>query len=238
MKKVFLFACLAITMNSFAIGKNIKGNGVLKSETREVGSFTGLSSGGPMSVEISYGTSTSLKIEGDENILPYIETYVKDGTLKIKVKDLNSVSPQIKLKIQVSMTAIDAISQSGSGMVSGSGNFENNGSTDFSMSGSGRIELTFAKFNGANISMSGSGSIELKGSINGNLDMHQSGSGNINCINAPCDNATASISGSGTMKLNASKSIDLHISGSGDIYYTGNASISSHISGSGRIHKI
>src|SRR6478736_6332696 len=136
MKKVFLFACLAITMNSFAIGKNIKGNGVLKSETREVGSFTGLSSGGPMSVEITYGTSSSLKIEGDENILPYIETYVKDGTLKIKVKDLNSVNPKVKLRVQISMTTISAVSQSGSGMISGNGNFENNDATDFSISGS------------------------------------------------------------------------------------------------------
>lgn len=238
MKNFFLFACFAITINSFAVGQNIKGNGVLKSEAREVGSFTALSSGGPMSVEIVYGTSTSLNIEGDENILPFIETYVKNGTLKIKVKDLNSVSPKQKLKVRVSMTTINAISQSGSGMISGNGKFENNSTTDFSMSGSGRIELAFASFKGANISMSGSGSIELKGTINGNLDMHQSGSGKIDCANAPCENANASISGSGTMKVNAVKSIDAHISGSGDIYYTGTPSISTHVSGSGRIRKI
>jgi Putative auto-transporter adhesin, head GIN domain len=238
MKNVLLFACLAITMNSFAIGKNIKGNGILKSETREIGSFESLSSGGPMNVEITYGTSSSLIIEGDENILPYIETYVKDGTLKIKVKDLNTVSPQLKLKVRINMTAIDAISQSGSGMISGSGKFENNDATNFNMSGSGRIELTFAKFNGANISMSGSGSIELKGDINGDLDLHQSGSGNINCLNAPCDNVSASMSGSGTLKINATKSINARISGSGEIYYTGTPSISSHVSGSGHIRKV
>jgi hypothetical protein len=238
MKKIFLFACLAITMNSFAIGKNIKGNGILKTETREVGTFSSLSSGGPMNVEISYGTSASLKIEGDENILPYIETYVKDGTLKIKVKDLNSISPRLKLRVQINMTAINAISQSGSGTVSGNGNFENSSATRLNMSGSGRLELTFAKFNGANISMSGSGSIELKGSINGDIDMHQSGSGNIDCLNAPCENVSVNMSGSGIMKVNATKSINAHISGSGEIYYSGSPSISSRVSGSGHIRKV
>lgn len=238
MKNVFLFACLAITMNSFAIGKNIKGNGVLKSETRAIGSFTSLSSGGPMNVEISYGTSSSLIIEGDENILPYIETFVKNGTLKIKVKDLNSVSPRLKLKVQISMTTMNAIAQSGSGMITGKDQFNNNGSTNFNISGSGKIDLAFAKFDGVNISMSGSGSIELKGEIDGDLDLHQSGSGFINCLNAPCDKVNASMSGSGTMKVNAAETIDAHISGSGQIYYTGNASISSHVSGSGHIRKV
>ncbi|CAN5772960.1 head GIN domain-containing protein [soil metagenome] len=238
MKNVFLFACLAITMNCFAIGKNIKGNGILKSETRDIGAFTSLSSGGPMNVEITYGTSSNLTIEGDENILPYIETFVKNGTLKIKVKDLNTISPRLKLKVQISMTTMSDISQSGSGMISGRGNFENGKITNFNISGSGKIDLAFAKFDGVNISMSGSGSIELKGDIDGDLDLHQSGSGFINCLNAPCDNVSANMSGSGTMKVNAAEIIDAHISGSGEIYYTGTASISSHVSGSGHIRKV
>jgi len=238
MKKVFLFACLAITMNSFAIGKVIKGNGVYKSETREIGAFTSLASGGPMDVEISYGTSSSLKIEGDENILPYIETYVKDGTLRIKVKDANSVNPKVKLRVQISMTTVDGISQSGSGTIKGSGDFTSDKTANFNISGSGHLELAFSKFNGAKISMSGSGSMELKGNIAGDVDMHQSGSGHIDCLNAPCENATASIAGSGSMRLNASKTIDARISGSGEISYTGTAQLNSHISGSGHIHKI
>jgi len=238
MKKVFLFACLAITMNCFAVGKTIKGNGNFKSETREVGAFTSLSSGGPLNVEITYGSSSSLKIEGDENILPYIETYVKDGTLKIKVKDMNSINPKITLRVEIGMSTIDGISQSGSGTIKGNGDFTCDKTSDFNISGSGHMELSFAKFNGAKISMSGSGSMELKGNIAGDVDMHQSGSGHIDCLNAPCENATASIAGSGSMRLNASKTIEARISGSGDISYTGTAQLSSHISGSGHIHKI
>lgn len=238
MKNLFLFAFLTITINSFAIGKVIKGNGIYKSETRDIPAFSGLVSGGPINVEINYGTSSELKIEGDENILPYIETYVKDGALKIKVKDGNYVNPKVKLRVQISMTFINSISQSGSGTITGNGDFENSSTTKFNISGSGKIDLTFSKFNGADISMSGSGSIELKGTINGDLNTHQSGSGHIDCVNAPCDNATASINGSGSVKLNAAKSLDARISGSGNISYTGNAQLSSHISGSGRIHKI
>lgn len=227
-----------MTMNSFAIGKVIKGNGIYKSETRDIAAFTNLVSGGPINVEIAYGTSSELKIEGDENILPYIETYVKEGTLKIKVKDGNYVNPKVKLNIKISMTFINSISQSGSGSITGNGDFENNSTTKFNISGSGRIDLRFGRFNGADISMSGSGTIELKGTINGDLNTHQSGSGHIDCASAPCDNAIASINGSGSIKINAAKSLDARISGSGDIYYAGTPQINTHVSGSGRVHKI
>ncbi|MBG9375132.1 DUF2807 domain-containing protein [Panacibacter sp. DH6] len=238
MKRLIVFALLAISLNSFAIGKTIKGNGIHNTETRPAGNFTRLSVGGPMNVTIRYGNSTNLTIDGDENLLPYIETTVKDGTLKIKVKDLNNINPTLKLTIQVSMTTIDGIAQAGSGTVSGSGNFESNGNTSFNMSGSGKLSLSFASFKASDISMSGSGSMQLKGNIEGQLEIHQSGSGSIDCLNAPCQSATARISGSGNMKLNAAKNLEAHISGSGAIYYSGSPSLNSHISGSGRIKKI
>lgn len=238
MKTLLLLSFLAISFNSMAIGV-IKGNGVLKTEKREVGSFDGISSGGPMNVSIVYGSSTSLTIEGDENLLPYIETFVQNGKLRIKVKDFNYIHPKLSLTVHVSMTKIKSIGQSGSGSITGKGDFSNDGETNFAMSGSGKINLAFAKVESASISMSGSGSIELAGNISNNLSVHQSGSGNIDCRDAPCENVSVNISGSGTTRINASKGIAARVSGSGDIYYTGNASITEqHVSGSGSIRKI
>ena len=72
MKKILFITLAVISIKSMAAGI-IKGNGISKTEKREVGSFSGLSSSGLMEVTIAYGTSTSLTLEGDENILPYIE---------------------------------------------------------------------------------------------------------------------------------------------------------------------
>lgn len=238
MKKVLLAVLLLVSVKSMAIG-TIKGNGIYKKESRSIAAFSGLASSGQMNVEISYGVSSDLQIEGDENILPYVETFVKNGVLKIRVKDLTIIKPQLTIKVKISMTIISSISQSGSGSVQGDGGFTNSEPTDFSISGSGKIRLGFANFKGTNISMSGIGTLQLKGHVNEDISIHQSGSGNIDCENMPCQNASVNISGSGNVRLNARESINAHISGSGEIFYTGDAGrLDSHISGSGKIRKI
>ncbi|HEY6977077.1 MAG TPA: head GIN domain-containing protein [Chitinophagaceae bacterium] len=238
MKRILFIAFLAISIKSIGAGI-IKGNGISKTEKREVGSFSGLSSSGLMDVTIAYGNSTGITLKGDENILPYVETFVKDGRLKIKVKDFTIIRPKLSITVHVSMTTINSVSQSGSGSITGEGNFSNDGETGFSMSGSGKIKLGFEKFGNAAISMSGSGSVELKGNISNNLSVHQSGSGHVDCEDAPSTNVSVQISGSGNTRINATKEITAHISGSGSVYYTGNATIAEqHISGSGGLRKI
>lgn len=239
MKKLLLLACLFAGLQSFNVWKVVKGNGKAQTEQREASGYTSLSSGGPISVEITYGSATTITVEADENILPYIETKVKDGKLIIKVKDMITIKPSVNVKVHVSMKTISAINQSGSGSISGSGDFTNDVKTKFNISGSGSINLAFAKFNGASINMSGSGAIELKGSIAQNLEVSQSGSGRVNCLQAPCENVIANLTGSGNIKVNATKSISGHISGSGHISYTGDATlVSTKVYGSGRIEKI
>jgi Putative auto-transporter adhesin, head GIN domain len=239
MKKILLLLCICSSLQSFAIWKNITGNGVLKTESRNAEGYTSITSSGPFNIEIHYGTASSISIKGDENILPYIETIVKDGKLFIKVKDLVILKPKNTIQLEVSMKTINSISQSGSGSITGEGKFSNDGQANFNISGSGSIQLAFANFHETDINMSGSGKIDLKGNIASSLDITQSGSGQIDCLNTPCATVNAKMSGSGTIKINATENIDARISGSGKIYYTGKApNINSKVSGSGKIEKI
>ncbi len=239
MKKLLLFVCMVAGIQGFAFPTVIKGNGISKSEERNAADYTSLAAGGPISIDIVYGSSNSITVQGDENILPYIETFVKDGKLTIRVKDLVTIKPSMETKVKVSMKTINTITQSGSGSITGNGDFMNEGKANIGISGSGNIRLSFAKFNEAEIKMSGSGSLELTGNIMQSLDVSQSGSGRINCLNAPSANVFARVSGSGNMKVNATKMISAHVSGSGKIYYTGNAdAVDTKVSGSGGIEKI
>jgi len=239
MKKLLLFAGMVAGIQGFAFPAVIKGDGISKTEQRSASGYTSLASGGPISIDIVYGSSNSIDIQGDENILPYIETFVRDGKLTIKVKDLVTIKPSMEVKVKVSMKTINTITQSGSGNITGNGDFTNDGQANIGISGSGSIRLSFAKFNDADIKMSGSGSLELTGDIVQSLDISQSGSGRINCVNAPSASVFARVSGSGNIKVNAIKMISAHVSGSGRIYYTGNADqVDTKVSGSGGIEKI
>lgn len=219
--------------------KSIKGDGNLKKESREIGNFTSISSFGPLDVQISYGTSQSLQVEADGNLLPYIETKVENGKLTIGSKQHFNLKSRSKMVVYVSMTSINSLDQHGSGNITGSGNFSNDGKTQMNVSGSGNIKLDFDSFGSMDLSVSGSGNIKLKGNTVNNITAAISGSGNIDCTKIKCDNADAKISGSGNIKVDVQKSIIASISGSGNVFYKGDATnVVSKIAGSGKVVKI
>ena len=237
MKKILFLICILASIHSFAAWHVVKGNGINKTISRQADNFSSLASGGPIKVEISYGTSNTIKLEGEENLLPYVETEVKDKMLSITIKKGYTLKTNQPLKVYVSMTTISAIAQSGSGSINGKGSFGNDDNTSIAVSGSGSVDLQFAKFSSLSIRMSGSGSIDLSGKIESDADIKQSGSGNINLENTSCDNATVKLSGSGNLRIHADKALTAQISGSGNIYYSGDATVASKVSGSGKIKK-
>ena len=88
MKKwvVFLLSGLILTSCGYVGGKRVRGNGNVKTEDRGLSNFNGVDSYGSFDVYVSSGNH-SVKIEGEENILPYIEAYVDGDILKIDTKD-------------------------------------------------------------------------------------------------------------------------------------------------------
>ncbi len=238
MKKLLLILFTFISICSFAQWEKITGNGNVKKETREVSGFTGVALSGNMNVQLAYGTSNSITVEGDENLLPYIETKVEDGVLGIRTKNRKELKTKSKLMVYVSVTKITELKVSGSGKITGNGDFSNDGKTIISVSGSGSINVGMNSFNETDIAVSGSGNVTLKGKSTNNIDATISGSGNIDCSDVSCNDVFANVSGSGNIKVYANKSIDAKVSGSGNIYYKGSATnINLKSSGSGKIIK-
>ena len=92
---ISLAGCLVIDINS-----NIKGSGIAKTEIRTLGSFNVLDVEYAGAIEVRSQGQESLTISGDDNIVQFITTEVKNGTLYIR--DPEGYSPQQKLQIIVS----------------------------------------------------------------------------------------------------------------------------------------
>ena len=208
-----------------------------KKETRQVADFDYVSLGISGKLIITQGNSNSLTLEGDEDDLKKIETYVKGGRLKIRKEDNSWFGDNMDdVIIKVTLVNFTGASVSGSGKITNSNNLKGN-DVSLNVSGSGKIEL-YVESQTMETHISGSGRIYLEGKASTN-DLHISGSGNINAEEFNTNKLEAHISGSGSAKVKVKDEIDAHISGSGSIRYYGNPSkIREKVSGSGGVRKM
>ncbi len=212
----------------------IRGNNRIASERRTVGSFNEVESNGSFVVEVTIGSSGDLTVEGDENLLSYIETYIQGNRLIIETRNDKCIRSNEPVKVFVSTPDISSLKMSGSGAIYC--DHINSQNLFLEVSGSGLIESHAVNLAYMRAKISGSGVIEVWGKTT-DADLTISGSGLIKTLNLQQDNCFANISGSGNIYANVLNNLDVTISGSGSLFYNGDPAITQTISGSGSVRK-
>ena len=238
MRNIFFFVLLASVFLSscrFVTGKRVRGNGNVKTEQRSVGNFNGVSSHGSFNVYVSSGEQ-SVKIEAEENLLPYIDTYVDGTTLHVETKEDFWIRPSRGVKIFVSAPDFASIHSYGSGDIIGQSKIIDSSRLELGVSGSANIKMDLEAPE-VDAEISGSGDIDLAGQTK-SFKSQINGSGNVRAMALQSENATVKIYGSGDADVFASLKLDVHVAGSGDVRYKGNAQVSSNINGSGSVRKV
>jgi hypothetical protein len=216
MKTAFLAIFFMAALSSC---KMMSGNGNVKKETRNPGTFTKIHSSGSADVIITSGSNCAVTVEDDENLLPYLETTVEDGTLQIHYKDGVSVSND-HAKIYVTAPTLSDVTTSGASDISVSGLLQNPGKISFNTSGVGNIEGE-VDAPAIAVSISGTGTVKLHGRTK-DFDCRISGVGHADCGNLESENTTVSVSGVGDAHVFASVHLNATVSGTGSVHYRGN----------------
>ncbi len=233
MKQIFFLAAVGLLLittgcwEDFTIG----GNGIEATEGRVITNFNELKSSGSFDVHITKGDNHEVVVNAESNIIPYIETTVKGGTLHIDIRGIHNVRNRLPMQVFVTTPEMKSIKQSGSGAIT-TDYFEANNFELF-ISGSGSI-TTAVDAAAVDAGISGSGKIKISGNAT-QTNLNISGSGQINSYDLVTRNCDARISGSGNMYVSASDFIRATISGSGNVYYIGSPNLEAHVSGSGKL---
>lgn len=235
--KTSLFILSFILICTSCAQETTKGNGNIVKETRNIGNFNEIETGGSYDVYVYDAPNDGkLTIEGESNIIANIETKVEGNKLTIKKKKGFSFSTSKGVKIYINARNLKAVGVSGSGSLTAEG-VQNVDSFSAGLSGSGDIKI---KVNAKNttLGVSGSGDIQISGKTS-NLEIGISGSADVEASNLEAEKVTIGVSGSGNSKVWATKAIKGSVSGSGDIYYKGNPDVLEvQSSGSGDIRKL
>ncbi len=237
MKKLLTVALASGLLSLVACAQNsVKGDGNLKTESRNISGFTGVSAAGSMDVEVSTGSGHNVEIMADANLLPYIETTVKNGVLRIAQKNNYNLRATKGIKVRVQMPQVASVSVSGSGNVMSSGVLKVENDFSVSVAGSGTCKINVSDNANVKASIAGSGDIMMRGAT-AKLGVSIAGSGNFKGYELEAQTADLRISGSGDIQTNVTNSLSASVAGSGNVKYKGSPATSFKASGSGNISK-
>lgn len=229
--------CLILSSCVFYLNrKSVKESGNIETQTRYVSGFTSMQITGSIDVEFTEG-DYKVNVTASDNILPYVETKVEDGTLFINFTDSVNVVLSKGCKVKVSAPELGSVTMSGSGdftadrlsgenieiSVLGSGSISAHevralSKCSANISGSGEIDITDMSADSCLLDIAGSGDLNVQTSKFKNLGCSISGSGDIE-VSGYSDSVICSVSGSGDIDLSdlVCKTYNEEVSGSGDI---------------------
>jgi Putative auto-transporter adhesin, head GIN domain len=237
MKKLIAFLLLGslLTSSCGIRGKRVRGNGNVKTDQRNVSGFQAVQSNGDFDVYVSTGPE-SVKIEGEDNLLPYIETSVEGGLLKITTKSGYWLKSERGVKVYVSAPQYSKIESNGAGDIIGQSKITGSSKLELEVNGSADIK---AEVDAPEVSahLRGSGDATLSGETK-TFSGEILGSGNIKAFDLKSEETNVKIVGSGDADVFSSVKLDVSVAGSGDVRYKGGAQVNSHIAGSGGVKKL
>ena len=191
----------------------VKGSGIAKTETRSLGSFNALDVEYAGAIAVRSQEQQSLEISGDDNIIPFITTEVKNGTLYVRAT--KGYSPEQKLQIRVSTPNVKR----------------------FVFDGVGDANLSNIKNDRLEIVLTGVGSFSASGETK-EADITVSGVGSLDAKNLRAVNAKVNSSAVGNADLYVTGQLDVKASGVGEFNYYGNPKIvNKQAEGIGKINK-
>ena len=230
---IILTVSFSVNAQNWWKNKKVRGNGNVVTKTRTISDFKGVDVGGSFDVVLVKGKERKVIIKGEENIIKYIETKVRNNTLQVKYQNNINISTTKKLTVTISYRDIEKISLSGSGNIINKGVL-NNSNLKVNLGGSGNITLHVDSVE-VQSSIGGSGNIKLQGESN-ELECSIAGSGSIKAYELNTNILLASVTGSGSIRSTVNKKIKAKVVGSGSVYYKGNPTyIDSNSIGSGDV---
>ena len=212
LKKPVILLTLALSFVSVLSACGVRGSGVRKTEKRDLPAFTSIETTGAFEVEVTCQKPASFEIETDDNILPLIQTEVRDGVLHVTTTKHYSASGSILVRINTpDLTSVKS-------------------------TGAGKFHILDLKNDTFRIDSTGAATVVAEGQSK-SVEISSTGAGKIDAHNLRANKADVRVTGAAGVEVNASDELDVSVSGAGRVIYSGNPKVNKHVSGAGQVTK-
>lgn len=239
MTRHLMLAALAFFATGGALAETLVGSGRMATESRPVSGFNSLSVALSGKLQLTQGDSESLTITADDNVLPYIETVVEEGMLRIRwkkpVQGRSLNVNRVKISMVLAARNMEAIAIGGAtDVAAGPLKAER---LVANIGGSGSLDIASVEAGDVSVTIGGSGNLAIGGGRTHTLNVRIGGSGAVKAPKLESRSAKVRIGGSGDASIWAHDKLDATIAGSGDIRYYGDPKVERRVAGTGAVRR-
>lgn len=233
---VFLLAALGLAGCAGINVNATRGSGILKTETRDVSGFTGVTLAGFGDLTITQGDTEGLTITAEDNLLPLLQTTVQNGMLTIALTTPNiSIFPTRDVKFDLKVKNLSSFQLSGAGNVTTSALTAD--TLTVGTSGAGAIKLAGLNTKTLTVSITGAGSTNVAGTSD-TLTATLNGLGSLTAGDLKANTVSVTINGAGSATVWAAQNLTAGIGGAGSVNYYGSPQVKQNISGVGSVKSL
>lgn len=215
---------------------SVKGDGNITTEKRTVSTFSQLDIGSAIEVSLVQGDSTSVRVEIDSNLQPYIEVYLKGSELHVEQKNNSSISPTHRAKVYVTVPSLERIEVSGACKLTSEGTITSAGKLDIAISGASEADMNINAA-GLSLNMDGASVANLKGDVK-DLDVDASGSCDLKAFGLTAANVDIKLEGASSVQVYPTAKLIANANGASKVFYKGNVAPAYTLNGASSISKV
>lgn len=191
---------------------DVKGSGKREVQKREIGPFTSISTEGHFNLEIVCGKDLSVEVEGDDNILPLVNSEVRNNVLRLV--STKSYSADEPVTFRISVPNLEAISADGAG----------------------KVQITGVNNDKIQIASNGASAITVSGTTK-MVGVDTNGASKIDTHNLRSAHAIVDTKGASKVDLGVCDRLDVNVSGVSHVTYRGDPVVNKTIHGPGKVEK-
>lgn len=211
----------------------IIGSGKAASETRPVSGFDQVSVDGIGQAEISVGSSESLKIEGDDNIVPLVISEVSNGKLSIRLKENTSFTPRVALRYTITVKSLSALSLDGAARAHLPA--VELGALTLNMDGASQATLDSLSATSLSVDLNGASTVRINGGGMDTLTARLDGGSQLIAPDLACSTASVTANGGSRAEVWVKTTLNADLNGAANLKYYGQPGVTQHTDGAARL---
>ena len=215
-----------------------RGSGNLVTETRQVSGFEAIRLDGAGRLHITQGTTESLEIEAEDNLINLLTSEVEDNTLVLGYDESGwrrTIIPTRTINYTLTVTDLSSLVLNGAGDIR-----IQSLQTDtllIEINGAGNTVIEDLEAENLRVILAGTGSINISG-IASDQVINIDGAGNYQGADLQTQSTSININGLGNGTIWATDTLQVSIAGGGNVSYYGSPQVTQEITGLGQVRNL